>query len=156
MPIHKMQDILDNLGGQKCFSTRDMSRANHKGFMDKDSRHFTAFTSLWGLIRMVKNTLWTTESTSCVSNIYERVFRRTKRTLRFHPYLDDILCYGKTFDEHMENLKRVLWRLKKIGVKVIKAGKCIFFKKQIKYFGKIASENGYRYSTINTKALEKL
>ena len=49
MPIHKMQDVLDNLGGQKCFTTREMSKANHKGFMDKDSRHFTAFTSPWGL-----------------------------------------------------------------------------------------------------------
>ena len=96
---------------------------------------------------MVKNTLWTTERTSCVSKIYERVFRRSKRTVGLHPYLDDILCYGKTFDEHLENL---------IGVKRIKAGKSIFFKKQIKYFGKITSENGYRYSTINTKALEKL
>lgn len=49
IPIPRVQDILDNLGGQKCFAMLDMSKAYHQGFIDKDARHFTAFTSPLGL-----------------------------------------------------------------------------------------------------------
>lgn len=49
IPIPRVQDILDNLGGQKCFAMLDVSKAYHQDFIDKDSRHFTAFTSPLGL-----------------------------------------------------------------------------------------------------------
>ena len=71
------------------------------------------------------------------------------------PYLDDILCYGKTFDEHLENLRTVFRRLRQFGVK-LKAEKCILFKPEIKYLGKIISEKGYKDDPINTEASEKL
>ena len=71
------------------------------------------------------------------------------------PYLDDILCYGKIFDEHLENLRIVFRRLRQFGVK-LKAKKCILFEPEIKYLGKIISEKGYKDDPINTEALEKL
>ena len=49
MPIPRTQDVLENLGGQKYFSTLDMSKAYHRGFMHEDSQHFTTFISPWGL-----------------------------------------------------------------------------------------------------------
>ena len=67
------------------------------------------------------------------------------------PYLDNILCYGKSFDKHLDNLRTVLCRLKSYGVK-LKAEKCTFFKKHIKYLGKIISEDGYRDSPINPES----
>ena len=48
------------------------------------------------------------------------------------PYLDDILCYAKSFDEHLDNLRTVLRQLKSYGVK-LKAEKCVYFRKEIKY-----------------------
>lgn len=101
---------------------------------------------------MVKNTLWTVERTPYISKIYERVISKTKDSICI-PCLDDILCYGKN-DEHFENLRRVLRRLRNFGVK-LKAEKYVFFKKEIKKLGKIISENGCRGSTINTEALKK-
>ena len=70
-------------------------------------------------------------------------------------YLDDILCYGKTFDEHLENLRTVFCRLRQFGVK-LKAEKCLLFKPEIKYVGKIISEKGYKDNPINTEAIKKL
>ena len=42
-PIPRIQDILDDLGGNSWFSTLDMSQANHQGEIDDGSRKFTAF-----------------------------------------------------------------------------------------------------------------
>ena len=71
------------------------------------------------------------------------------------PYLDDILCYRESIDEHLDNLRTVLRPLKSYGFK-LKDEKCVFFKKVIKYLGKIVSEDGYRDSPISTEALETL
>ena len=42
-PIPKVQDILNSLGGNRWFTTLDMSKAYHQGFVHKESRHLTAF-----------------------------------------------------------------------------------------------------------------
>ena len=49
MPIPSIQDVLENLRGYKYFSTLDMSKVYHQGFMHENSQHLTAFTSPWGL-----------------------------------------------------------------------------------------------------------
>ena len=58
------------------------------------------------------------------------------------PYLDNVLCHGKTFDEHLGNLSMVLRRLKQHGVK-LRAGKCLFLKNEVKHLGKIISKEEY-------------
>ena len=71
------------------------------------------------------------------------------------PYLDDVLCYGKTFDEHLENLRVVLRRLKQYGIK-LRAKKYVFLKQEVKYLGKIISEKGYRDDPSKVEAIIKL
>ena len=67
------------------------------------------------------------------------------------PYLDHIFYYGETFKDHLSSLNL----LKQFGVK-LKAEKCVFFKTEIKYLGKITSEKDYKDDPINTEATEKL
>ena len=62
-------------------------------------------------------------------------------------YLDDVLCYGKIFDEHLQNIKIVL---------KLRAEKCVSFKSEIKYLGKIINSEGYTDNPINTDATGKL
>ena len=45
MPIPRIQGVLEILGGHKYFSTLDMSKAYHQGFMHENSQYHTAFTS---------------------------------------------------------------------------------------------------------------
>ena len=70
------------------------------------------------------------------------------------PYLDDILCYGQSFEEHLQNLEMVLRRLKTRGVK-LRADKCHFFKPETRYLGRLISKDGYRPDPRDTLVLEK-
>ncbi|KAL5013852.1 hypothetical protein ScPMuIL_008122, partial [Solemya velum] len=58
-------------------------------------------------------------------------------------YLDDVLVFSDTFDEHLKRLQGVFQRIEKHGLK-LKPSKCEFFKTQVSYLGHIVSENGIR------------
>ena len=71
------------------------------------------------------------------------------------PCLEDILCYRKTFEEHLHNLRTVFCRLRQFGVK-LKDEKCILFEPEVKYLGKVISKKRCKDDPVNTEAIEKL
>ena len=57
--------------------------------------------------------------------------------------MDDILVYGITFDEQLENLEAVSMIWKQKGIK-LNVSKCHFFKQKVKYLGQMISKMGIR------------
>ena len=68
------------------------------------------------------------------------------------PYLDDLLIYSSSFDEHVQHLKLVFQRLKKFGIK-IKASKGKLFRREISYLGRLISSGGYTADPKNVSAV---
>ena len=62
--------------------------------------------------------------------------------------------YGRTFKVHLENLETVLKRLTEKGIK-LNAKKCPFFKKVVKYLGRLISKDAHRADPQDSIALEK-
>ena len=56
-------------------------------------------------------------------------------------YLDDIIVFSRTPEEHIHRLKAVFEKLRAASLK-LKPSKCDFFKKEIKYLGHVLSEEG--------------
>ena len=70
------------------------------------------------------------------------------------PHLDGVLIYGKTFEEHVKNVEKVLHRLRENGIE-LDSEKCNFFKREVKYQDWIISKDEYHQKPKNNDALEK-
>ena len=56
-------------------------------------------------------------------------------------YLDDVIVFSKTPDEHLERLEAVFQKLSATGLK-LKPSKCTFFKPEITYLGQLITSEG--------------
>ncbi len=152
-PIPRIQDILDRLAGMKWFSTLDMSKAYHQGYIAEESRHVTAFATPWTLYEWLRIPFGLRNAPPVFQRFMNAVLGDLKGQI-CDPYLDDILCYSQTFKEGLKGLRIVLKRLRAKGIK-LRASKCHFMKQEVRYLGRLISSEGYRMDPEDTKALER-
>ena len=153
-PIPRIQDTLDGFAGQKWFSTLDQGKAYHQGFMHPSSRQLTAFVTPWGLFEWIRIPFGLKNAPSKFQRYMETILADYRDEFCI-PYLDDVIIYSRTFDEHVEHVRQVLRRLQEHGVK-LKAKKCHLFQQEVNYLGRIVSADGYRPDPKHTDAIRSL
>ena len=67
-------------------------------------------------------------------------------------YLDDIIVYGTSFEDHLEHLENVLTKLGEAALK-LKPTKCHFAQRQVKYLGYLISEDGVAVDSSKVEAV---
>ena len=70
-------------------------------------------------------------------------------------YLDNIIIFSKTKEEHLQHLEEIFIRLRKFGFKM-KREKCSFFKKHLQYLGHLVSENGFKPLPEKLESIRKM
>ena len=69
-------------------------------------------------------------------------------------YLDDIIVFSKTSEEHLVRLRAVFEKFKKAELK-LKPSKCKFFMQELTYLGHVGSTNGIQTDSKKVKAICK-
>ena len=70
-------------------------------------------------------------------------------------YLDDVLVYtNSTLEEHVEHVKKVLWKLRKYKL-YLQASKCEFYTKETKYLGFIILTKGVKINLKKFQTIQK-
>ena len=95
--------MLDNLGGNSWFSVHDEENSYHQGFMSLKSQSATA---PWGLYECVRMPF----GLSRVKGVFQRFMENCLEDVDTVcvPYLDDVIIFSTTFEERLENTRRVL------------------------------------------------
>ena len=70
-------------------------------------------------------------------------------------YLDDIIVFSRTMEDHLKHLEQVFDALQKADLK-IKASKCEFFKRHVSYLGFLISESGIKCDKSKVKVINKI
>lgn len=146
-PLPRIDDSLDCLSGAKWFSTLDMASGYWQVAMDPTTKEKAAFVTNSGLFEWNCMPFGLTNS----PGTFERLITLVLKGLQFKIclcYLDDVIVFAETFQEHLQRLERVLIQFASAGLK-LKPRKCHLFQQKISYLGHIVTEQGV--STDPTK-----
>ena len=67
-------------------------------------------------------------------------------------YIDDVLVFSRTLEEHIEYLKLVITRLQEAGLK-LKPSKCHFIREEVEYLGHVITPQGLKPTQKLTAAV---
>ncbi len=141
-PLPKISDLLDSLGKAKFVTCLDLVSGYWQIPVHPADREKTAFVSFASLFQFCVMPF----GLSNAGATFQRTMELALAGLQWNhclPYLDDIIIYSETFDQHLNDIESVLQRFGKHKFK-IKLKKCHFCQKQIKFLGHIVSAEGIR------------
>lgn len=156
-PLPRIEDLLDILGQAKYFSSIDLPSSFWQIRMDPNSQEKTAFITPYGLFefRVMPFGLMNAPAT------FQRLMQQVISSLNTDSepdfvsvYIDDILVFSKTLEEHLEHLKKVIERIVQVGLK-LKPSKCKFVQKELEYLGHLVSHDGLKLNPRLVEAVEK-
>ena len=139
-PLPRIEESLDALSGAKWFSTMDLASGYNQVPMSEKDKQKTAFCTPFGLFEFNRMPFGLCNAPSTFQRLMERIFGAQHfQTLLL--YLDDVVVFSSSIDEHLQRLDAVLSRLRDEGLKA-KLEKCCFFRTEVKYLGHIISKEG--------------
>ena len=150
--LPRIDDTIDTLLGAKYFSKLDLRSGYWQVEIKEEDRQATAFTvGNMGFYECNRMAFGLTNAPATFQRLMERCMGdlNLKECLIF---LDDILIFSESFEEHLNRLEAVFSRLRQHGLK-LKASKCEFFKDRVRYLGHVVSQSGVETDPDKISAL---
>lgn len=150
-PLPRIDDCFDALGGTTWFSSIDLQSGYWQVAMNPDDAPKTAFTCTSGLFQFRVLPFGVCNGPPTFQRLMEHVLSGLQWKICLL-YLDDIIVFSKTFEQHVEQLSQVLTRIAEAGLKVAPK-KCHFFQAQVNFLGHIVSKEGVATDPDKTRCV---
>lgn len=150
--LPRMDDTFTALSGSKWFSVLDLKSGYYQIEVDEDDKPKTAFVCPLGFWEFNRMPQGVTNAPSTFQRLMEKCMgdMNLKEVVVF---LDDVIVFSKTLEEHEARLTKVLNRLKEYGLK-LSPEKCKFFQSSVRYLGHVVSERGVETDPEKISALK--
>ena len=133
-----VKEIIGTLNGAKTFSKLDLNQGYNQLELSHESRYITTFITHMGLMRYKHLNF----GISSAAEIFQYVIRETLEDNDGAINIsDDILVFGKTHEEHDQNLKTVFQCLREKGLTKNKS-MCEYSIDKLEFFGYVFSKEG--------------
>ena len=156
-PLPRMDDLLEHLGRCKFFSTLDLAAGYWQIKMHPESREKTAFATTQGLFEFQVMPFGLTNAPAVFQRLMQRVLMGVNPPQGpdfVSVYIDDILIFSESIEDHLQHLQLVLERL--VGAKLkLKPSKCRFIRNQVEYLGHVITPDGLKTSPKLLEAVKK-
>ena len=152
-PLPKIDEMFSKLGGATIFSTIDLHSGYYHIGLTRESRAKSAFVMPMGKWQFKHTPFGLSQAPAYFQLLIDKVLMGCSSFVM--GYLDDIIIFSKTEEEHLQHLEEIFVRLRKFGLKM-KCEKCSFFKKHIQYLGHLVSERGFEPLPEKLESIHKM
>nr|GEV52283.1 putative reverse transcriptase domain-containing protein [Tanacetum cinerariifolium] len=152
-PLPRFDDLFDQLQGEKFFSKIDLKSGYHQLQVEEQDIPKTAFRTRYGHYEFLIMPFGLTNAPTVFIDLMNRIFHEylDKFVIVF---IDDILVYSKTKEEHEDHLHIVLGTLRQEKL-YAKFSKCEFRLGQVAFLGHIVSADGITMDHAKVEAITK-
>ena len=140
VPLPKIDEMYAKLKGVKFFSMIDLRSGYYHIALGKDSRAKMAFVTPFGKYKFLQVPFGLAQAPTYFQHLMNQVLDNCSFAVT---YLDDIIIFSETKEEHLSHIEEIFQRLEAADLKM-KRSKCDFFKKHIHYLGHLISADGIR------------
>lgn len=140
-PLPNIADLLDKFSGAKVFSSIDLASGYHQIRISEEDVPKTAFTTPFGHYEFKVLSFGLTNAPATFQAVMNKLFGHLHTFCVV--YLDDILIFSRTPEEHEKHLETVLHILEREGL-YAKLKKCDFNKSELLYLGHIVGADGIK------------
>ncbi len=151
-PLPNLEEVFSLLTGSKWFLVLDLKSGFYQIEMDEADKHKTAFVCPLGFWEFNRMPQGITNAPSMFQRLMERCMGDLHRK-QVLVFIDDLIVFSKTLEEHESRLVQVLNRLKEYGLK-LSPEKCSFFQASVKYLGHVVSRDGIKTDPAKIDALK--
>ena len=138
-PLPRIDDALSALLNKSWFSSLDLTSGYYQIPMRTEDRIKTAFVTDSGLYEYLVMPFGLTNACATFQRFMDTVLAGLKWKCVL-VYIDDILVFSQTFEEHMKDLEEVFKRMKEANLK-LKPSKCHLLQRKLEYRPKVRSGN---------------
>ncbi|KAL0157149.1 hypothetical protein M9458_048395, partial [Cirrhinus mrigala] len=149
----RIEDALDSMAGSKWFSVLDLRSGYYQIAMAEEDKEKTAFICPLGFFQFERMPQGVTGAPATFQRLMERAMG-DMHLLEAIVYLDDIIVFGQTLEQHEERLLKVLDRLEECGLKV-SIDKCQLCQPEVRYVGHLVSAAGVSADPAKIEAVAR-
>ena len=151
-PLPRICETLESLAGAAHYTTIDMNSGFWQVPMDKKSKQYTTFTlGSMGLYECESMPFGLCNAPPTFQRLMLNCLGELNLTYCLI-YLDDVIIFSRTEEEHLERMRVVLDRFREHGL-TLKPSKCEVFQTKINYLAHHVSKEGVLPSKKNLEAI---
>ena len=149
-PLPTPEEMFSALANGESYTKLDLARAYKQMKVKEECQPLLTINTHRGLYRYTRLPCITT-----APSLWQRAMAQVLSGIpNVAYYIDDILITGRTRAEHIENLRRVLCRLREYGLK-LKRSKCEFFAKDLEFLGHRILPEGVKPTTERVASIRE-
>lgn len=150
-PMPRVDELVESLGRARYLTTLDLCKGYWQVPLSPESQEMTAFKTPFGHFQFCVLPFGLHGAPATFQRMMDQILRGTEKFAA--AYLDDIIIYSQTWQEHLDHLKDVLLRIKNAGL-TIRPDKCTLARAETQYLGYVLGHGVIRPQVGKVEAIK--
>ncbi|KAL7291593.1 hypothetical protein TKK_0014634 [Trichogramma kaykai] len=150
-PLPDITQIFDQVGSAKYYSVLDLAWGFWQIKLHPDDTHKCAFSTPFGHYEFSRMAFGLKNAPATFQRLMDNVLKGLQGNILF-VYLDDIVIYANSLEEHDKKFELLANRLRDANLK-LQPEKCNLLERKVRYLGHILSEEGLQVDPKKTEAV---